>query len=106
MLAFGTKKLVTPSTVVQAFQAFSNVAVVIVSFLMTLEGSIIPRPRVCPSLRRPSCRPRKPPWWWVHRKIGTILVLSQERRALPTLEVWSSHGKRRIILLDGRVQVY
>jgi hypothetical protein len=40
MLAFGTKKPVTPSTLVQAFQASSTVAVVIVSFLMTFEESI------------------------------------------------------------------
>src|SRR6266852_5632036 len=40
MLAFGTKKLVTPSMVVQAFQASSTVAVVTVSLLMTFEELI------------------------------------------------------------------
>jgi hypothetical protein len=42
MMAFGTKKLVTPSTLVQAFQATSRVAVVIDSFLMAFEELIKP----------------------------------------------------------------
>src|SRR5216683_6593231 len=103
MLAFGTKKLVTPS-VVQAFQASSSVAVVIVSFLTTFGALIMRRPRVCPLLHRPSCRLRKSLGWSVHRKIGMILVLSQERLALLGLEAWSSRGRTRTALQGGRVQ--
>src|SRR5712692_7091690 len=105
MLAFGTKKLVTPSTAVQAFQAVSSVAVVIVSFLMTFEALIMRQPRVCPLLHRPSCRLRKSPGWSVHRRIGMILVLSQERLALLELEAWSSRGRTRTVLQGGRAQV-
>src|SRR2546425_11951229 len=95
MLAFGTKKLVTPSIVVQAFQAFSSVAVVIVSFFMTFEALVMLRPRVCPLLRRPSCRLRRSLGWWVHRKIGTILVLSQELLPLLGPKPWPPAVRRK-----------